>query len=43
MRKNDYKIGVSSIVIDCKDPNSLADFYASFLEWDKHCDDPEWI
>ncbi len=32
-----------SIVIDCKDANALADFYAALLGWEKYTDNPEWI
>ena len=37
------KIKMFSITLDCKDAHELADFYASFLGWEKRCDDPAFI
>ncbi|HBN95145.1 MAG TPA: glyoxalase [Firmicutes bacterium] len=42
-RDKELNIRVFSIVIDCNNPNALADFYAALLGWQKNTDDPEWI
>lgn len=42
-RAGEPSIRLFSIVIDCKDANALADFYAALLGWRKYTDDPEWI
>ncbi|MDT8718464.1 VOC family protein [Clostridium sp. 19966] len=43
MSDKDFSIRMLSVVIDCKNANTLADFYASLLGWQKNTDDPEWI
>lgn len=32
-----------AIVLDCRDSNQLADFYAALLGWQKDTRNPEWI
>lgn len=39
----DFNIRICNIVIDCKDANTLADFYANLLGWQKNADNPQWI
>ena len=38
------KIKIFSFTLDCKDPDKLADFYATFLGWDKGANKEEgWV
>ena len=42
-QEKELSIRLSSVVLDCRDANQLADFYAALLGWEKHSQDPEWI
>ena len=40
---NQLRIKMFSITLDCKGAHELADFYAALLDWEKRCDDSEFI
>lgn len=41
--KNDIKIKLRTIVLDCMDAKELSDFYANLLGWNKTAIEPDWV
>lgn len=41
--KNEVRIKIRTIVLDCINAKELSDFYSKLLGWNKTIDDPEWV